>query len=421
MGERLERSIGAVRDAVHPEWSDAHVGRLITRVRARARRRRVATGAALCVLFLFAGAGVQWALPNPEDPRAPNAVGTQLRFADGSVVTPLTPESEIVVERVDAEAIDLRVVAGGGRFSVRRGLPRLFRVSAGDVDVTVVGTLFDVVRDRAEAEVRVYEGRVRVSWPPDGTLELGPGDTRRFPLEHDVEVASAEASEPGPRRAVARDPVADREASAEEEPAEMREVADAPEPAMREPTMRETGDREESRRVERPDREARRERSEEAPPRAPASEWRSLAEEGRYDEAAALLEGEVDRLDARDIDGLLLAADTMRLTGRPAIALSLLERAERGATDVRGALVSFTKGRLLLTSLSRPADAATAFARARQIAPNASFAADALAREVEARSRAGDAAGARERAEEYVRLYPHGVAIDSVRRRGGLE
>jgi transmembrane sensor len=187
MNDRLERSIGAVRDAVHPEWSDAHVGRLITRVRARARRRRVATGVALCAIFLFAGAGVQWALPNPEDARAPSAAGTQLRFADGSVVTPLTPESEIVVERVDAEGIHLRVVAGGGRFSVRRGLPRLFRVSAGDVDVTVVGTLFDVAREGTEAEVRVYEGRVRVSWPPDGALELGPGDTRRFALEHDVE------------------------------------------------------------------------------------------------------------------------------------------------------------------------------------------------------------------------------------------
>jgi transmembrane sensor len=411
MADRLERSIGAVRDAVHPEWSDAHVGRLITRVRARARRRRVATGAALCVLFLFAGAGVQWALPNPEDhPQV--AAGSPLRFADGSVVTLLTPESDIVVERVDAEMIHLRVAAGGGRFSVRSGLPRVFRVSAGDVDVTVVGTLFDVVRDGTEAEVRVFEGRVRVSWPPDGAIELAAGEARRFALEHEVEVASAEPSAERAARGPSRErtpPDVERSAEREEASGEIA-IASREEPAI---------EREASAPRERTERRRAEERPE---PRAEADPaWRALAEEGRYDEAAALLEGEVDRIDASDIDGLLLAADTMRLTGRPAIALSLLERAERGATDARAALVAFTKGRLLLTSLSRPGDAAAAFARARQIAPTASFAADALAREVEARSRSGDAAGARERAEEYVRLYPHGVAIENVRRLGGLE
>jgi transmembrane sensor len=430
MADRLERSIGAVRDAVHPEWSDAHAGRLITRVRARARRRRVATGAALCALFLFAGAAVQWALPNPdgganpdeganseegaglesplnsEEPvpsRAP-LERSPLRFADGTVVELLTPESEIVVERVDVETTHLRVVRGGGRFTVEPGLPRLFRVSAGEVDVAVIGTVFEVSRDHREAEVRVLRGRVRVSWPPDHAVDMTPGQTRRFPLEAPVASAVRTAALAPIEASVERDAIA---------PARERDpLTTTPDSiaSMRDPIASTRAPRE-------PDEDRALMDDRVAPE---ATGWRALAEEGRYDEAAELLAQEVDRIPANDIDGLLLAADTMRLAGRPAIALGLLERAESGPTDARAALVSFTKGRLLLTSLSRPGDAAAAFARARAIAPTGAVAADSLAREVEARARAGDAAGARARAEEYLRLYPHGVAIESVRRHGGL-
>jgi hypothetical protein len=46
---------------------------------------------------------------------------------------------------------------------------------------------------------------------------------------------------------------------------------------------------------------------------------------------------------------------------------------------------------------------------------------DALAREVESWSRAGEASLARERAEEYVAAYPNGRRLGAVRRLGGLD
>ena len=46
---------------------------------------------------------------------------------------------------------------------------------------------------------------------------------------------------------------------------------------------------------------------------------------------------------------------------------------------------------------------------------------DALAREVESWSRAGEASLARERAEQYVSLYPKGRRLGAVRRLGGLD
>jgi hypothetical protein len=46
---------------------------------------------------------------------------------------------------------------------------------------------------------------------------------------------------------------------------------------------------------------------------------------------------------------------------------------------------------------------------------------DALAREIEAMSRAGDATAARQLAERYLDAYPDGRKVRSVRRFGGIE
>ena len=148
----------------------------------------------------------------------------------------------------------------------------------------------------------------------------------------------------------------------------------------------------------------------------------ALAESGEYEEAARLLEADDSAIESASLDVLLLASDTMRLTGQPDRALDYLDRAAVLAeSDARAPLVAFTRGRLLLTALSRPYDAAEAFARARALAPRGSLAMDALAREVEARAQAGDAVAARARAEEYVARYPNGLRLAAVRRWGGLD
>jgi transmembrane sensor len=61
------------------------------------------------------------------------------------------------------------------------------------------------------------------------------------------------------------------------------------------------------------------------------------------------------------------------------------------------------------------------FAGAGKMWPDGPFAEDALAREVEAWSRAGETAQAHARAQDYLRLYPRGARVDAVRKLGGLD
>jgi transmembrane sensor len=119
---------------------------------------------------------------------------------------------------------------------------------------------------------------------------------------------------------------------------------------------------------------------------------------------------------------LLAAADAARLAGKPSEGAAILRRLLQGhRQDPRAPLAAFTLGRMLLMELGRPQEAAAAFAEARQIAPKGSFAEDALAREVEAWSRAGKNDLARLRAKEYLRLYPDGLRVSMIRALGGIE
>src|SRR5258705_1579162 len=156
-------------------------------------------------------------------------------------------------------------------------------------------------------------------------------------------------------------------------------------------------------------------------PASPAnSAWRPLAESGRYDEAHAALKKAGPNAVRDETADLLLAADAARLGGYPSEAVPYLERVVRAhATDPRSSLASFTLGRVLLDELGRPREAADAFARARKA--GGPLAEDALAREVEAASRAGDPTRGRELAREYQTLYPKGRRAKAVARFGGLD
>jgi transmembrane sensor len=167
-----------------------------------------------------------------------------------------------------------------------------------------------------------------------------------------------------------------------------------------------------------------------APPSSPSSfdkpspatglSWRPLAESGRYDEAHSALKKAGPNAVRDETADLLLAADAARLGGYPAEAVPYLERVVRAhSSDPRASLASFTLGRVLLDELGRPREAAEAFARAR--AAGGPLAEDALAREVEAASRAGDATKSRDLAREYRLLYPNGRRAKAVSRFGGLD
>jgi transmembrane sensor len=151
-----------------------------------------------------------------------------------------------------------------------------------------------------------------------------------------------------------------------------------------------------------------------------ASSWRPLAERGQYEEAQRALRKAGPSAVRDDTADLLLAADAARLSGHPAEAVPYLERVLRGhAQDPRAGLAAFTLGRVLLDELGRPREAVDAFAAARS--SGGPLAEDALAREVEALSRAGDVTRSRDQALLYRRLYPNGRRAKAVSRLGGLD
>jgi len=151
-----------------------------------------------------------------------------------------------------------------------------------------------------------------------------------------------------------------------------------------------------------------------------ASSWRPLAQRGQYEEARSALRKAGPSAVRNDTADLLLAADAARLSGHPAEAVPYLERVVRGHThDPRAGLAAFTLGRVLLDELGRPNEAVDAFALARSF--GGPLAEDALAREVEAASRAGDVTRSRELALLYRRLYSNGRRAKAVSRFGGLD
>jgi transmembrane sensor len=162
-----------------------------------------------------------------------------------------------------------------------------------------------------------------------------------------------------------------------------------------------------------------------SPPSVPAhvvkSSWRDLARDGDYDRAYAALRREAPTL-RDDVEELLLAADVQRLSHHPDEAVAPLRQVLRDhAQDPRASLAAFTLGRVLLDELAQPADAANAFIQADRLAPDGPMAEDAIARAVEALSRAGDAANARRLAEDYLKRFPAGRKAKSVKRLGALE
>jgi transmembrane sensor len=126
---------------------------------------------------------------------------------------------------------------------------------------------------------------------------------------------------------------------------------------------------------------------------------------------------------SRDEPGALLhASEAARRAGRPEDAVTLLRRIlERHPGDPRAPYTAFILGRVLLEELGRPRDAAAAFARVEALDPRTPLVQDAIAREAESWSRAGEAGRARRRAQAYLARYPNGRRAEEVRRYSRME
>jgi transmembrane sensor len=357
----IDQRIHEATALIEPGWDEARAA-AVERSFLRRRRRRSVTRAVVAtttsLALIIVGATLALRHPTRQTTTTvPTLADRVVRFTDGSTATPTSDESSMRVAASLPDRAVVELTRGGARFAVAKRPERVFRVEAGPVAVEVLGTQFAVERLDQRVRVSVTEGRVRVQWST-GVRELTTGESDEFPPS-----------------------------------------AAAPAPVTSPPTRRSAGAR----------------------PAASDLTWRDLAHQGEYDRAYEILHRTSPPVKDEAAE-LLLAADVQRLSHHPAEAVAPLQRIARDhASDPRAPLAAFTLGRVLLEELGRPVEAAQAFARAEALAPDGQLAQDAVAREVEALSRAGEMILARQRAEEYVRRYPDGRKIRSVRRFGGLE
>lgn len=395
---------------LNPRWDaerSARVYAATVQLRQRSDARR--TRAWACATFVVAallGAGLQQlagigeptATPAARARATPRAASTHtLRLADGSSAELLGATSEIEAVDNAPERVTLRLVAGRAHFDVVRNPQRKFVVEAPPYRVQVIGTVFDVERASGEVRVQVARGHVQVHGPA-GIVDLRAGETRRFALGAE-QVAAAVPENPAPQRAP---PAAVQEPQEPQESrAAARPVRPRPRIASSEVTSQEP-------------------READVPTASAPQSWRSLSRSGQYEAAFESLRKSEPV--AEEPAALMDAADTARLSGHPESSVQYLSRVARGhARSPLAPLAAFTLGRVYLEELGQPDRAAEAFELSRRLAPSGSMAQDALAREVEALSKAGNARKAYVRAQEYLRRYPGGRRLRAVQLYGGLE
>ena len=272
-----------------------------------------------------------------------------VRLKDGSTAIGLDPATEIRVAQDVADRAELVLSRGRGRFDVKPMPTRTFVVHAGNVTITVLGTLFTLERVADRVGVSVESGTVHVDWGVGSAL-LEENNSGWYP-------PLVISGQNGPSTSQAEAPHS----------------------------------------------------------RSARSSRNSALSTGQSEPTPSSIKAE----SAAD---LLLAADKARMAGHGEQAAELLRKLLREhRSDARAPLAAFTLGRMLLMELGRPLEAATTFADARRLSPGGPFAEDALAREVEAYSKAGVPAQAHARAQEYLRLYPDGRRAAIVRVMGGMK
>jgi transmembrane sensor len=360
----FERRLSEGPLRVAPLWSHEQTERLPQRLLLTRRRRAVVRGVAAVSAAVALAAGLWiWSPKSAGFTHAAPALASagsaqsERYFAlpDGSRVSLLGAGSRVEVLEQTAALVRTQLGAGSARFDVRHDEARVFEVESGDVKVRVLGTAFSLVREGSFTRVSVERGAVRVQWT-GGEAFLSAGQAGLYPpAPSTADVAKSTAP---------TEPLADLAGNIGEE----------------------------------------------------ASAWRKLAKRGDYPAAYKALVPVAKSVHDEPSD-LMLAADVARLSRHPAEATRYLSRVADGfARDKRAPLAAFTLGRVLLEDLAQPGRAADAFRRAQQLAPKGPLAADALAREVDAAQRAGQAERARQLAARYVDLYPDGPQAQRLRK-----
>jgi transmembrane sensor len=270
-----------------------------------------------------------------------------------------------------------------------------WRVIAGPLTVRVTGTRFDV-RWSAGAEefsVAVTKGSVAISGAVVGEERaVRAGETLRvFVSEHRLELANTAELADGRGVKPAGTAPAPAASVAETGAAPALEPDDAKPSAAPTPTPAISS-------------------------RAP--DWRQFARKGSLREAfgAAEAAGFEAACQSASASELLQLADGARLSGQPASARQALMRLRSAFPgDPRRAAAAFALGKVAFDQTGAYAEAAEWFATSIREQPAGSLAREAAGRLIEARRRAGDAAGARRAAESYLTRYPDGPHADLAR------
>ncbi|HET6332013.1 MAG TPA: FecR family protein [Polyangiales bacterium] len=409
----LTQDLTTLRDKIVPAWGPARSDRAYLEL-ARSRKRRyvrkvgvtASFGALVLVLglaygvphlglepgYLLGGSHAAARRTDAESVQTEAAevavqpgevlrAGRRVKLADGSTAELTNPNSQLTVDINQSDHVSLHLEAGTAHFEVVPNTLRRFSIFADTVEIVVIGTAFDVERDHGRVRVAVTHGKVRVR-NANGTTFVRSGEARWF------------------------EQVAPRESTPEQPVATPTPSPSAP-PALK-PVPRKAG-----RRAQRA-----------AAPQASTAEssrteWRSLSQSGDPEGAYRLLEEGAPV--PNDPEALMEAADAARLTNHSETAVLYLRKVLSAHRDSPATpLAAFTLGRVLLERLGRPAEAAEAFATARELAPRGSLAQDALAREVESWSKAGHAKEAYARSRLFTQLYPDSRRARGVQRYGGM-
>ncbi|WP_421999607.1 FecR family protein [Reyranella sp.] len=199
--QRTQRMIGLAA-GLQPQHADRWAGFVASRrqaqapapPRARSSRRWMVAGlglAAAAVVALVVGPALLVRLQS--DYRTATAELRTIELEDGSRVT-LAGASAIAVAFTGGER-EVTLVDGEAFFQVKPDAARPFRVVAGSVRTTVVGTSFDVRREEAGVTVSVEQGTVQVSSTESGARErLEAGDSARV----DWKGTAVRATDPTP-------------------------------------------------------------------------------------------------------------------------------------------------------------------------------------------------------------------------------
>ena len=149
-----------------------------------------------------------------------------------------------------------------------------------------------------------------------------------------------------------------------------------------------------------------------------APDWRRLARKGSLREAfaAAQATGFDAACQSASASELLQLGDGARLSGNPARAKQALSRLRSAFPgDSRRAAAAFALGKIAFDQTRAYAEAAEWFATSVREHPEGSLVREAAGRLIEARRRAGDNAGARRAAADYLAHYPDGPHADLAR------